>query len=89
MLLLRKFGLLFLMSILIFSCESKPKRPVYLNMLFNFKQASYKGVSFKPLNSPFTRFNLTQKYFGLAYRLNKHPQLHATVSLSSTLLKQL
>ena len=58
-------------------------------MLFNFKQASYKGVSFKPLNSPFTRFNLTQKYFGLAYRLNKHPQLHATVSLSSTLLNQL
>ncbi|MCK5076597.1 MAG: hypothetical protein KAR38_09485, partial [Calditrichia bacterium] len=85
----RKFGLLFLISILVFSCESKPKRPVYLNLMFNFKQASYKGVSFKPLNSPFTRFNLTQKYFGLAYRLNKHPQLHATVSLSSTLLNQL
>ncbi|MCK5077369.1 MAG: hypothetical protein KAR38_13390, partial [Calditrichia bacterium] len=65
--------MIFLLSL--FGCESKPKRPVYLNMIYNFTQLSYKGVNFKQLNSPFTRFNATQKIFGLAHRLKGHQQV--------------
>ncbi|GAB4176244.1 MAG: hypothetical protein Kow00108_11540 [Calditrichia bacterium] len=89
----KTFGLiaiiLFALSMLMLSCEKKPQKPVYLNLIWHQHQPSYEDTRTRSLIGPWVRTHATKDYFDMAYRLKKYPNLHMTINLTSVLLTQL
>ena len=64
-----------------------PKR--YLNIFWNQHQPYYKDELRDTYTAPWVRLHATKDYYDMAAILLKYPNVHVTINLSSSLLRQL
>lgn len=70
--------------------EIKPKEPKrYLNIFWNQHQPCYKDESRDEFLQPWVRLHAVKDYYKMAAILDKFPNVHVTINLSSSLLMQL
>ena len=66
---------------------TKPKK--YLNIFWNQHQPYYKDELNDTYTAPWVRLHATKDYYDMAAILLKYPNVHVTINLSSSLLRQL
>ena len=67
--------------------KAQPKR--YLNIFWNQHQPYYKDELRDTYTAPWVRLHATKDYYDMAAILLKYPNVHVTINLSSSLLRQL
>ncbi len=72
-----------------FSCHTGPRGKLYLVLVWHQHQPSYVDASKDQLIGPWVRTHSTKDYFDMAYTLKQHPEVHATINLTSVLLRQI
>ncbi|MBM3466033.1 MAG: hypothetical protein FJX76_28425, partial [Armatimonadetes bacterium] len=61
----------------------------YLNIFWNQHQPSYKDEASDSFTQPWVRLHATKDYYDMAAELINFPNVHVTINLSSSLLRQL
>jgi len=61
----------------------------YLNIFWNQHQPYYKDEAGDCFTQPWVRLHATKDYYSMAAVLEKYPNVHVTINLSSSLLRQL
>ena len=64
-------------------------KPVYLNIIWHQHQPLYVNPATDQLSGPWVRTHSTKDYYDMAAVLEKFPDIHCTINLTSTLLLQL
>jgi alpha-amylase/alpha-mannosidase (GH57 family) len=62
---------------------------LYLNIIWHQHQPLYVNPETDELSGPWVRTHATKDYFDMAAMLERYPEVHATVNLTSSLLTQL
>ena len=65
------------------------KKPIYLNIIWHQHQPLYVNPETDQLEGPWVRTHATKDYFDMAAMLQKYPNVHCTINLTSSLLHQL
>jgi alpha-amylase/alpha-mannosidase (GH57 family) len=61
----------------------------YLNIFWNQHQPYYKDEAADCFTQPWVRLHATKDYYSMAAVLDRYPNVHVTINLSSSLLRQL
>jgi len=61
----------------------------FLNIFWNQHQPYYKDEASDSFTAPWVRLHATKDYYDMAAILDKYPNVHVTINLSSSLLRQL
>ena len=85
----RWFILLFLSILFAASCGPKEPGILYLNIIWHQHQPSYLDATKDQLIGPWVRTHATKDYYDMAAILEKYPNVHLTIDLTSVLLRQL
>ncbi len=64
-------------------------KPVYLNIIWHQHQPLYVDPDKDQLQGPWVRTHATKDYYDMAAMLQKYPDVHCTINLTSSLLLQL
>ncbi len=82
-------GILAWISFSFSSCSFRPHGKLYLILVWHQHQPSYVDATKDQLIGPWVRTHSTKDYFDMAYTLQQHPKVHATINLTSVLLRQI
>jgi len=69
--------------------QEKAKRPLYLNIIWHQHQPLYLDPETDQLQGPWVRTHGTKDYYDMVSILERYPEIHVTVNLTSSLLFQL
>ncbi|MGB2869752.1 MAG: hypothetical protein WBD36_14945, partial [Bacteroidota bacterium] len=64
-------------------------KPLYLNIIWHQHQPLYLDPESDQLQGPWVRTHATKDYYDMAAILERYPDIHFTVNLTSSLLSQL
>ncbi|MBI5474054.1 MAG: hypothetical protein HY961_17090 [Ignavibacteriae bacterium] len=69
--------------------QGQNRKPVYLNIIWHQHQPLYLNPATDQLEGPWVRTHATKDYYDMAAILQKYPDIHCNINLTSSLLFQL